>query len=178
MKKIIITTFTLCLLATSLTGCGRKEEPAPTPEQTTVTEATSETTTEETGMVGKALSEIGDAIERIGEWPSMVLVEAEDEFLDMTGLDMKNENYKQVYMRRSNLEGGFGEYIIIEADDVEAALRDLEARKERLISMDTPYEEHTELAKGAIVGKNGNYVYLIARENPKEVEDELLSHLG
>ena len=93
-------------------------------------------------------------------------------------LDMKNENYRQVYMRRSNLEGGFGEYIIIEADNVEEALKDLEARKERLISMDTPYEEHTELAKGAIVGKNGNYVYLIARENPKEVEDELLSHLG
>ena len=176
MKKIIITTFTLCLLATSLTGCGRKEEPAPAPQETSVTETTSESTSE-TGMVAKALSEIGDAIERVGQWPSMVLVDAEDEFLDMTGLDMKNENYKQVYMRRSNLEGGFGEYIIIEAENVEEALKDLEARKEKLISADTPYEEHTELAKGTIVGKNGNYVYLIARENPAEVEEELLTHL-
>ncbi len=177
MKKIIITTLAFCLAAASMTGCGRKKEETPAPQETSVTETTSSETTSETGMVAKALSEIGDAIERVGEWPSMILVDAEDEFLDMTGLDMKNENYRQVYMRRSNLEGGFGEYIIIEADNVEEALKDLEARKERLISMDTPYEQHTELAKGAIVGKNGNYVYLIARENPAEVEEELLTHL-
>lgn len=178
MKKIIITTAALCMVASALTGCGRKTNNTPettTPSTSMSSEVSSETS--DTGVLARGLEDIGNAIEKIGEWPLMVVVDAEDEFFDVTGLEMKNENYKQVYMRRANLEGGFGEYIIIEANDVDEAVKDLEARKERLIAMDTPYDNHTELAKGAIVGKSGNYAYLIARENPEEVEAELLNNL-
>ncbi len=186
MKKTILAA--LCISALLLTACGNSKKPA---EETTASETTavsSESTSgEETetsgmeefteGVLTGTLSAIGDSIEKVGEWPMLETIDDKDMFTTFTGLDMENPNYKNVYFRHASMSAAFGEYIIIEADDVDAAVKDLEARRDKLIEVDAFYPEHKDLAEQAIVGKKGNYAYLIARENPSEVETELLTQL-
>lgn len=187
MKKIIVMLMSACLLTAAFTACSNKKENKPANEssvsETTVessesmTEESSSSESAESGMLTGALSDIGDKIEEVGEWSMMDTIEDKDTALQMTGLDIENPNYKNVYIRKAMMSAAFGEYIIIEADDVDAAVKDLEARRTKLIEQDAFYPEHKDLAEETIVGKSGKYAYLIARENPSEVEKTLLENL-
>ncbi|MBE6838955.1 MAG: DUF4358 domain-containing protein [Ruminococcus sp.] len=191
MKKIIMVTTAVCLLAATFTACaGNKNNPeeTTTPTGTTMAETTTiadettgdETTTEAEGNGESAttLAELGAVMESVGEWPAM------DEFLDKEMvadfmlLDVDNPNYKDIYIKKAMMSAAFGEYIIIEAEDVDAAVEDLEARRTKLIEVDAFYPEHQELAEQAVVGKIGNYAYLIAKDNAAEVEAALRNAIG
>ncbi len=190
MKKTFATLAAVCLLAVTLTACAgnngnEPETTTTTPTETTITEET--TSPEDTsapaddsegGDASMTLADLGTAMESVGEWPAMDVFLDKDMVKDFMLLDVDNPNYKDIYIKKAMMSAAFGEYILIEAEDVDAAVKDLEERRKKLIEVDAFYPEHQELAEQTVVGKIGNYAYLIAKDNAAEIETALREAVG
>ncbi len=130
-------------------------------------------------MGADKLSAAGEALEGAAEWPSLMLVEDADRLKDFFLIDSANPDYKAVYAKEPMMSAAFGQYIIIEAQEgkVDEAVKNLEERRTKLIEQDSFYPEHKDLAAETVVGKTGNYAYLIAFENAKDLETKLVDAL-
>lgn len=176
--------------ATAFAGCGGNKDSSmaeSTTETTTVTETTTmapETTYNSTASgdmaevttgttLSASMTGLMDAITGAAEW-TMLMDVTEAERLKEMGLDPANANYEEIAVKQAGISASFAEIVVIKAKDTEAALKDLTARKEKMTA-DTFYPEHQEQAKQAVVGKHGDYVYLIGHTEGTKVEEALKS---
>ena len=186
------------VLCIGLTGCSDST----TDEVTTSAENSSETTTvsetesqgeteateadtEDTGdndpgsESGSAnpLRPIADAGLAVGEWPFMD--EVKDSFIleDFFLLDASNENYRNMIVMQCPMSANMSELIIIEADDVDAARADLEARQKKAQEQDAWYPDDVERAGASIVGTEGDYAYFILCGSTDEVEKAVTDYI-
>lgn len=189
MKKILAATLSLMLVTGLFAACGKNNTNNPPKETTGQAETTAPKVTEGTILdnipedigagVSEAMNSFAEAIEGAVEWPAMVLMTDAATLKDFFLLDAENPNYKEVMVKQAAMSAAFGEIIVIEAVEgkVDEAVKDLEARKQKLIDQDAFYPEHQELAQNAIVGKKGNYAYLLAGQGAADAEKALIEKL-
>lgn len=185
MKKILAAALSLMLVTGLFAACGSNNTNN-TPNETTgpveTTPAPEETT--DNGLIempdaenplSEAMTSIAEAVEGAVEWPAMVAITDAAIMKDYFTLDNANPNYKDVMVKQAMMSAAFGEIIVIEAVEgkVDEAVKDLEARKQKLIDQDAFYPEHQELAQDTIVGKQGNYAYLLAGAGAADAETAL-----
>lgn len=190
-KKFAAAAAALSLCAGALTACGDSSE---APETTTsvssetavseemlVTDSDTETETEtdtesaegETGA--NPLQPLADAaLESGGEWPSLWEVTDPQMLSDFFLLDAENENYRNMIVLQCPMSANMTEIIIIEADDTEAAMADLEARRKKAQEQDAFYPNDIEKAGASIVGSEGDYAYFILADNSSEAETAII----
>lgn len=168
MKKIVAMVMSLVIVGSMLTACSSKNNDSSSSSSETTT-----TTSEST--VKLSLEEIGSKIEAAAEWPVLQMVTDAERLKDYYTIDNNNPNYEEVIVKGPTMSAAFGEYIVIKAKPgkVDEAVKDLEARKTKLVEQDAFYPEHKDLAQQAIVGKQGDYAYLIAHEKAADVEKAL-----
>lgn len=121
--------------------------------------------------ISDAMKGLFDTIEGAVEWTPLTEVSDASVLKDM-GLDKDNPNYEEIIVKQAAISAAYAEIVVIKAKDVDEAVKDLEAHKEK-ISQDAFYPMHQDLAKQAIIGKQGNYAYLIANENGADAEKAL-----
>lgn len=123
------------------------------------------------------LRPIADAGLAVGEWPFMD--EVKDSFIleDFFLLDASNENYRNMIVMQCPMSANMSELIIIEADDVDAAKADLEARQKKAQEQDAWYPDDVERAGASIVGTEGDYAYFILCGSPDEVEKAVTDYI-
>ena len=123
------------------------------------------------------LQPIGDAGLAVGEWPFMA--EIDDAFIleDFFLLDKTNENYRNLLVLQCPMSANMSELIIIEANDVDAAKADLEARQKKAQEQDAWYPDDVERAGASIVGTEGDYAYFILCGSPDEVEKAVTDYI-
>lgn len=119
------------------------------------------------------LQPLADAAMAAGEWPAMMEVTDEMMLTDYFGLDSANANYKNLLVLQCPMSATMTEIIIIEAEDVEAAKADLEARQAKAKEQ-AWYPNDVELAEASIVGTEGNYAYFILASAAAEAEPALV----
>lgn len=153
------------------------EEPAETDESADES-AEEQLPSEDGGEVGlNPLQGVVDAGLAVGEWPAMMEV-TDDTFLtEFFMLDPANANYRNLIVMQCPMSATMSEIIIIEADDVEAAKADLEARREKAINQDAWYPNDVVLAEGSIVGTEGDYAYFILAGSAAEAETAIVEAL-
>lgn len=160
---------------------------------TTTAEATDEATagtenndaevtenTEEEGNDTEAvnpLMDIADAAISVSEWPSLWEVTDKQLISDYFTLDADNANYKKLLVLQCPMSANLSEIIIIEADDVNAAKEDLEARREKAQTMDAFYPDDVERAGASIVGTEGNYAYFLMGTPAAEAETAVVDYI-
>lgn len=203
IKKIIAAAAALALCASVLTACGSSadEETTTVSEITTVSETVAETSEEteseseseteteteaeseasdedvaeeEVEAAANPLQPIADAALAVGEWPVLMEVTDETALKEFFLLDPANENYRNMLVLRCPMSAAMCEIIIIEADDVNAAKTDLEARKKKAQEQDAFYPKDIELAEASIVGTEGDYAYFIFASEPSEAEKSIV----
>ncbi|MCH5193137.1 MAG: DUF4358 domain-containing protein [Oscillospiraceae bacterium] len=182
------------VMCIGLAGCSDKTNDE---EVTTSAEATTETTTEapiteapqdDTDGAGESegedmgestnpLQHIADAGLAVGEWPALWEVNDAAILEDFFLLDGSNENYRNMIVLQCPMSANMTELIIIEANDVEAAKADLEARQKKAREQDAWYPDDVERAGASIVGTEGDYAYFILCGNPDEVEKALTDYI-
>lgn len=194
MKKILAALFCMTLTAGAFTGCSSKNnggngKPSETSGSSGTSSAASESGTpmgDLSDIPGDLLADLSEGMTNLAgviegaiEWPAMMIVNDTQMLMDYFTLDKNNPNYKDIMVKQAAMSAAFGEYIVIEAHEgkVDEAVKDLEARKTKLIEKDAFYPEHKELAEKTIVGKSGNFAYLIAGEDPESVETVLRKEL-
>ncbi|MBQ5319910.1 MAG: DUF4358 domain-containing protein [Oscillospiraceae bacterium] len=150
------------------------EVPAETEES--VEESTEEDVpSEDGGEVGaNPLQALADAALAAGEWPAMMEITDTMMLTDYFMLDPENANYRNMIVMQCPMSATMSEVIIIEADDVEAAKADLNARREKAITQDAWYPNDVELAEASIVGTEGDYAYFILAAAAAEAEPALV----
>lgn len=121
-------------------------------------------------IIDKVLSE--------SEWP--VMEEIKDEFIlsEFFLLDVSNENYREVIVMQCPVSAVMSEIIIINAEDVQQAQSDLEARRTKAVEQDAWYPNDIELAEASIVGTNGSYAYFIIGENAAAAEKSVNDYIN
>lgn len=162
------------------------ESPNDTEAQTTTSATTEEvdtiedTTIEETPTIGDSINDgvylqsMVDTVTSKVEWAALTEVDDKDLIKEFFLLDPDNPNYKQVLVEQCPMSAVIAEIILIQTDDVDSAMQDLQARKEKLINTDAYYPEHVEIAKQSIVGSKGDIAYFIACDDAKDSEKALL----
>ncbi|MDE7278257.1 MAG: DUF4358 domain-containing protein, partial [Oscillospiraceae bacterium] len=120
------------------------------------------------------LQPLADAALSVGEWPSLWEVTDPQILSDFFLLDETNENYRNMIVFQCPMSATMTEVIIIEAEDVESAKSDLEARRQKAIDQDAFYPNDVDLANASIVGTEGNYAYFILAGNAAEAETALV----
>ena len=186
MKKILAMTLSLILVTGVFAACSNDNNSSSSSETTTSETTTSEETTSETtaddgaSAVKTETQKLADVVENSVEWTSMILVEDAERLKDKFGLDSKNPNYEEVTVKEAMMSAAFGEIIVIKAKDgkVDEAVKDLEARKAKMIEQDAFYPDHKELAENAVIGKEGNYAYLIVNEKATDAEKALKAEIA
>ena len=195
MKIKNIAAVLAALMCIGLTGCGDK-----TTDEVTTSAETSETTeapdTEapQDGAEAEASGEydtesaegetsenplrhIADAGLAVGEWPALWEVDDDMILEDFFLLDASNANYRNMIVLQCPMSANMTELIIIEADDVNAAKADLEARQKKAQEKDAWYPDDIERAGASIVGTEGDYAYFIMCAAPDEVEKALTDYI-
>lgn len=198
MKKIIAMISAIAVCTAMFTACSSGE--AETTETTTAETTISETIAEETeteeileevpaeteesveeapsedgGEVSaNALQPLVDAALAVGEWPAMMEVTDTMMLTDYFMLDPENANYLNMIVMQCPMSATMSEIIIIEAEDVEAAKADLNARRDKAISQDAWYPNDVELAEASIVGTEGNYAYFVLAGSAAEAETAIV----
>ncbi len=130
---------------------------------------------EDGGEVGtNPLQSIVDAGLAVGEWPAMMEVTDTMMLTDYFMLDPENANYRNMIVMQCPMSATMSEIIIIEADDVEAAKADLNARRDKAISQDAWYPNDVELAEASIVGTEGDFAYFILAGAAAEAEPAIV----
>lgn len=154
-----------------------EEVPADT-EEAVDEPAEDETPSEDSGEVGaNPLQTVVDAALAVGEWPAMMEITDEMMLTEYFRIDPANANYRNFMVMQCPMSATMSEIIIIEADDVEAAKADLEARREKAITQDAWYPNDVELAEASIVGTEGDYAYFILAGSAAEAETAIVEAL-
>lgn len=154
-----------------------EEIPAETEESVDESDASVEddAPVEDGGEVGaNPLQTIVDAGLAVGEWPAMMEVTDTMMLTDYFMLDPENANYRNMIVMQCPMSATMSEIIIIEADDVEAAKADLNARRDKAISQDAWYPNDVELAEASIVGTEGDFAYFILAGAAAEAEPAIV----
>ncbi len=125
-------------------------------------------------VVTNPLQSIVDAGLAVGEWPAMMEVTDTMMLTDYFMLDPENANYRNMIVMQCPMSATMSEIIIIEADDVEAAKADLNARRDKAISQDAWYPNDVELAEASIVGTEGDFAYFILAGAAAEAEPAIV----
>jgi hypothetical protein len=112
------------------------------------------------------------------QWASLMQIDDKDVISEFFTLDVDNINYKQIVVYQCPMSAVVAEIILIQANDVSLAKKDLEARREKLINADTYYPNAKEVAENSIVGVVGDIVYFIAGENAVDSEEVLLNYFN
>lgn len=187
----------LCLL--TLSSCGKDStegtasatESETTTADTTTASATADTTagtednsaevtenTEEDNTEAiNPLMDIADAAISANEWPSLWEVTDKQLISDYFTLDADNANYKNLLVLQCPMSANLSEIIIIEADDVNAAKEDLEARREKAQTMDAFYPDDVERAGSSIVGIEGRYAYFLMGDPAADAETVIVDYI-
>lgn len=195
MKIRSIAAALAAVLCIGLAGCSDNtgDEVTTSAENTT----TSATTTEATEATGEAeatsaaeddapaedeeaanpLQHIADAALAVGEWPALWEEKDAQILEDFFLLDASNTNYRNMIVLKCPMSANLTELIIIEADDVDAAKADLEARQKKAQDQDAWYPDDVERAGASIVGSEGDYAYFIMCSDPDEVEKALTDYI-
>lgn len=204
MKKIIAMISAIAVCAAMFTACSSDAETnETTTADTTVSETAAEETEAETEesveevpaeteesveeipeedvpsedggeISANALQPLVDAALAVGEWPAMMEVTDTMMLTDYFMLDPENANYRNMIVMQCPMSATMSEIIIIEADDVEAAKADLNARRDKAISQDAWYPNDVELAEASIVGAEGDYAYFILAGAAAEAEPAIV----
>ncbi len=154
-----------------------EEEPAET-EESAEEPAEDELPSEDSGEVGmNPLQTVVDAALAVGEWPAMMEITDEMMLTEYFKLDPANANYRNLMVMQCPMSATMSEIIIIEADDVDAAKADLDARREKAITQDAWYPNDVELAEASIVGTEGDYAYFILAGSAAEAETAIVEAL-
>lgn len=189
IKKIIGLAFAVCLL--TFTACGKDstegKASATESETTTATTASEETTAEAAGTEevtddtgsesANPLMPIADAAVAADQWPSLWEVTDAQLISDFFTLDAANENYKNLLVLQCPMSANMSEIIIIEAEDVNAAKADLEARQQKAQTQDAFYPDDVERAGASIVGTEGNYAYFIMGDPAANAETAIVDYI-
>lgn len=187
MKKILALTLSLILTAGLFTACGNDDmSSSDSSSETAITEeTTTESAEDETTEDGEAentipeeYAEVADKIESETEWPMLDTIADKTMLSDFYTLDA--DKYESLLVRKSMISANISEYIIINAGEgkVDDAVKDLEARKDKMVEQDAFYPMDKEVAEAAVIGKVGNYAYLIAHEDASDVENIIKDILG
>ncbi len=148
------------------------------PAETEEAPAEDEAPSEDNGEVGlNPLQSVVDAATAVGEWPSLMEITDTLMLTEYFMLDPENENYRNLMVMQCPMSAVMTEIIIIEADDVEAAKADLNARREKAITQDAWYPNDVELAESSIVGTEGDYAYFILAGSAAEAEAAIVEAL-
>lgn len=154
-----------------------EEVPAET-EESADEPAEDEVPSEDDGEVGtNPLQGVVDAALAVGEWPAMMEITDEMMLTEYFMIDPANANYRNFMVMQCPMSATMSEIIIIEADDVDAAKADLDARREKAITQDAWYPNDVELAEASIVGTEGNYAYFILAGSAAEAETAIVDAL-
>lgn len=192
IKKIIAAAFAVCLL--TFTACGKDStegkasatESETTTSETASAEMTSDSAadtegTEADGTEGdeaaNPLMPIADAAVSADEWPSLWEVTDAQLISDFFTLDAANENYKNLLVLQCPMSANMSEIIIIEAEDVNAAKADLEARQQKAQTQDAFYPDDVERAGASIVGMEGNYAYFLMGDHADNAEKIIADYI-
>ena len=193
MKIKNIAAALVAVMCIGLAGCGdQTSEEATTSAEITSAE-TSETTeaspeTEASEDIGDTDPEEGEGTENplqpiadaglaVGEWPALWEVDDDMILEDFFLLDANNENYRNMIVLQCPMSANMTELIIIEANDVDAAKADLEARQKKAQEKDAWYPDDVERAGASIVGTEGDYAYFILCGDPGEVEKAITDYI-
>ncbi|MBQ3162093.1 MAG: DUF4358 domain-containing protein [Oscillospiraceae bacterium] len=151
-------------------------EEAPAETEESAEESTEEDVPSEDGgeAAANALQPLVDAALAVGEWPAMMEVTDTMMLTDYFVLDPENANYLNMIVMQCPMSATMSEIIIIEAEDVEAAKADLNARRDKAISQDAWYPNDVELAEASIVGAEGNYAYFVLAGSAAEAETAIV----
>ena len=154
-----------------------EEVPAET-EESADEPAEDELPSEDEGEVGaNPLQGVVDAALAVGEWPAMMEITDEMMLTEYFMLDPANANYRNLMVMQCPMSATMSEIIIIEADDVDAAKADLDARRNKAITQDAWYPNDVELAEASIVGTEGSYAYFILAGSAAEAETAIVEAL-
>lgn len=192
IKKIIAAAFAVCLLM--FTACGKDStegkasatESETTTSETTSAETTLDSKTDTEGTEADAtegdeaanpLMPIADAAVSADEWPSLWEVTDAQLISDFFTLDAANENYKNLLVLQCPMSANMSEIIIIEAEDVNAAKADLEARQQKAQTQDAFYPDDVERAGASIVGSEGNYAYFLMGDHADNAEKIIVDYI-
>jgi hypothetical protein len=168
MIKNLALALILTLATVSLVGCGSNTNNTQPLEVTEENESISEVDLQ--AMVDYITSNV--------EWASLMQIDDPDLISEYFTLDATNPNYKQLLVSQCPMSAVIAEIILIQAEDVQSAKDDLNARRDKLINTDAYYPEHKEIAEESIIGNVGDIVYFIAGENAQESEDVLVEYLN
>lgn len=145
----------------------------------TETEADTEEADSENGTVegvtdsANPLQSLADAATSVGEWPALMEVTDPQMLSDFFLLDAGNEKYRNMIVLQCPMSATMTELIIIETSDTDAAVSDLEARRQKAIEQDAFYPNDVDLANASIVGREGDYAYFILAGDAAEAEKAL-----
>lgn len=112
------------------------------------------------------------------EWAVLDTIDDASIINEFFTLDAENSNYNQLLVMQCPMSAVIAEIILIDANDVDSAIQDLNARRDKLINTDAYYPEHKEIAEQSIIGNKGNIVYFIASQNAQDSEKILLEYLN
>ena len=121
---------------------------------------------------------IAEAALAVGEWPALWEVEDPDTLSDYFLLDSANSNYKNMLVLQCPMSANMTEIIIIEADDVSAAVSDLEARQKKAQEQDAFYPADVERAGASVVGSVGSYAYFLVGDNTPDAEKAITDYIN
>ena len=138
---------------------------------------TEDNSPESEGEAANPLQHIADVALAVGEWPAMAGMDDPTMLEDFFLLDASNENYKNLLVIKCPMSANISELIIIEANDVDAAKADLEARQKKAQEQDAWYPDDVERAGASIVGTEGDYAYFIMCGSPDEVETAIVDYI-
>lgn len=147
-------------------------------ETDTETEQETEVSEDDEAISNNILMPIAEAALAVGEWPSLWEVEDPDILSDYFLLDSANSNYKNMLVLQCPMSANMTEIIIIEADDVSAAVSDLEARQKKAQEQDAFYPADVERAGASVVGSEGNYAYFLMGDNTPEAEKAITDYIN
>lgn len=147
-------------------------------ETDTETEQETEVSEDDEAISNNILMPIAEAALAVGEWPSLWEVEDPDTLSDYFLLDSANSNYKNMLVLQCPMSANMTEIIIIEADDVSAAVSDLEARQKKAQEQDAFYPADVERAGASVVGSVGSYAYFLVGDNTPDAEKAITDYIN
>lgn len=147
-------------------------------ETDTETEQETEVSEDDEAISNNILMPIAEAALAVGEWPALWEVEDPDTLSDYFLLDSANSNYKNMLVLQCPMSANMTEIIIIEADDVSAAVSDLEARQKKAQEQDAFYPADVERAGASVVGSVGSYAYFLVGDNTPDAEKAITDYIN
>ena len=153
-----------------LVGCGNTNDNTSNSNQdSSTTSQVQEISVDLTSIVNEITSKV--------EWASLSVIDDDQLISEFFKLDANNPNYKDILVEQCPMSAVIAEIILIQANDVNSAMKDLEVRKQKLIDTDAFYPEHKEIAQQSIVGSYGNIAYFLASDSSAESEKVLKEYL-